>query len=279
MIIGISATLRQAVAEHAHELHEFIVCLNDACEVRVGQEHYRLNTGFSLFIPGGVTHSIIADESAPAFLSFTCFDWQSCNEHLHGSLKPLIKRLSSTVSIAENYDAGTVRHNLSLAEQLKHELEKKDSYSESMAGSILTQLLVNHIRDLGLQTNEANSNAEQKIALSIEWIKNHLTENIRLDDMARGVHMSRSLYSRTFRAYTGMSLISFTMAARVERAARLLAQTEDTIANVALSSGFHNIGHFHKAFKNRYRMTPRQYRQTTRKQGVSRESRDTMTIN
>ena len=278
MIIGITATLKQTIPTHDHELHEFIVCLNDKGEVRVPEQRYRFRTGCTLFIPGGVSHSIIANEKEPAVSSFTCFDWQSCTEHLHESLKPLLKRLSSAVSVASNYDVAAVRHNLSLTEQLKKELEKKDSYSQSVAGSILTQLLVNHIRDLGLQTDGERSSTEQRIARSIEWIKNNLTNDVRLDDVARSVHMSRSLYSRNFRSYTGMSLIAFTMAARVDRAARLLAQTDDTIANVALSSGFQNVGHFHKAFKKRYRMTPKQYRQTATKQGVSRQSRQDMTI-
>lgn len=270
MIIGITATLKETIPTHDHELHEFIISLNDGCEARVAEQRYRLKTGFTLFIPGGVAHGIVIDRECSAVLSFTCFDWQSCTEHLHKSIEPLINRLSSEVSLADTYDSQVGSRNLFLAEQLKHELERKDPCSQSMAGSILTQLLVNHIRALGLHTDGVNSRNEQKIAFSIEWIKNHLSENIKLDDMARSAHMSRSLYSRSFRLYTGMSLISFTIAARVERAARLLAQGDETIVNIALSSGFQNVSHFHKAFKRRFRMTPNQYRQAIVKQEAPR---------
>jgi AraC-like DNA-binding protein len=268
MIIGIAATLKQTLPTHDHELHEFLVCLNDKGELQVPGRQYQYKTGCTLFIPGGTSHSIIANESDQAATSFACFDWHSCEEHLHESMKPLVQRLSNCVSIADNYDEDEVRSNLSLANRLHEELQKQDSYSQSMAGSILTQLLVNHMRNLGFQTKSANSSAEQRIAESIEWIKYHLNDNINLDDMARRTKMSRSLYSRNFRAYTGMSLIAFTMTARLDAAAQLLAKTEDTIANIALSYGFLNIGHFHKSFKNRFRMTPNHYRRTARKQGL-----------
>jgi AraC-like DNA-binding protein len=267
MIIGLTATLTQPLPTHDHELHEFIVCMSDTGELQVPGQEYRYKTGCTLFIPGRVAHGIMASEKKPAVSTFACFDWQSCSEHLHDSLKPLIKRLTSGVSAACNYDEAAVRDNLLLADRLHAELQKQDSYSQSMAGSVLTQLMVNHIRDLGLQTESESSSAEQKIARSIEWIENNLNREINVDDMARRAQMSRSLFSRNFRAYTGMSLIAFTMAARADRAARLLSRTDDNIANIALACGFRNIGHFHKTFKTRFRMTPRQYRQTTIKQG------------
>lgn len=273
MIIGITATLTQTLSAHDHQLHEFIVCLNDAGELRAAEQGFPYKTGCSLFIPGGVSHSIVASEKAPAASSFTCFDWYSCNEHLHDSLKPLVKRLSKSVSAAYNYDQTAINRNLELAERLAAELQKQDAYSESMAGSILTQLLVNHIRDLGFRTEGDKSSTEQKIAKSIEWIKNNLNAEITLDDMAKSVCMSRSLYASNFRAYAGTSLIAFTMAARTESAAQLLSQTDDPIANIATTCGFNNIGYFHRTFKQRFRMTPKQYRQTARKQGSTVTSR------
>ncbi len=267
MIIGLTATLTEPLPTHDHELHEFIVCMKEGGELRIPGREYPYKTGCTLFIPGGVSHGIMASQQSPAVSTFACFDWQSCNEHLHDSLKPLVKRLASTVSAAYSYDEAAVRDNLQLADRLHTELQKQDSYSQSMAGSILTQLLVNHIRDLGFQTESESSSAEQKIARSIEWIENNLHREINVDDLARRAQMSRSLFSRNFRACTGMSAIAFTMAVRADASARLLSQTEDNVANIALACGFRNIGHFHKTFKKRFRMTPRQYRQTAIKQG------------
>lgn len=269
MIVGITATLTQSLETHDHQLHEFIVCLGDTGELRVPENAYPFKTGCSLFIPGGIPHGFFASEHHPAASSFTCFDWYSCNEHLHESLQPLVKRLSEDVSVAYDYDESTIRHNLQLAERLRVEIKRQDACSESMAGSVLTQLLVNHIRALGFQKASERSSVEQKIAKSMEWIKNNLGAEITLDHMARSVHMSRSLYSRHFREYTGMSLIEFTMAARAESAGQLLSQTDDTIANIALACGFKNIGHFHGTFKERFRMTPKQYRQAASRHGAN----------
>lgn len=66
---------------------------------------------------------------------------------------------------------------------------------------------------------------------------------------------------RVFRADTGQSLMSFLTAARLEVACDLLIHSQRPISEIALILTFSSASHFARAFKARYNMSPREYRE------------------
>ena len=65
---------------------------------------------------------------------------------------------------------------------------------------------------------------------------------------------------RWFRQMTGQSFIAFLNDYRLNLAADALRTTDDSILAIATASGFANLSYFNRAFKARFRMTPRAYR-------------------
>jgi len=66
--------------------------------------------------------------------------------------------------------------------------------------------------------------------------------------------------SRTLQRCTGCTPTEFLNEVRVRRAAHLLSMTDRSISRIALECHFSSLAHFHRLFRIKFRMTPRQYR-------------------
>ena len=70
--------------------------------------------------------------------------------------------------------------------------------------------------------------------------------------------------SRTMRKYLGQSPSEFINDIRMKYAANQLLTDQDSVNQIAISCGTPNMAHFHKLFKERFGVTPSQYRQKYR---------------
>jgi AraC family transcriptional regulator len=78
--------------------------------------------------------------------------------------------------------------------------------------------------------------------------------------VAKEVGMSYSHFSRAFKQSLGMSPTNYIAARRIERARRLLQETDFPISEIALRSGFSSQSHFTTSFRRLSGVTPRSFR-------------------
>lgn len=78
---------------------------------------------------------------------------------------------------------------------------------------------------------------------------------------ARVAGRAHAHVSRTVRRYLDLSPSDYVNARRMEFAARRLAGSTDTLAEIAADCGIPNLSHFHKLFRSHHGTTPRRYRQ------------------
>ena len=89
-----------------------------------------------------------------------------------------------------------------------------------------------------------------------EYIDSRLSENVSLEAMAGIAGLSVFHFVRAFRQSFGMPPHSYLLRGRIERAHRLLEQTELSLSEIALSTGFSDQSHFAKYFRRLTGMTP-----------------------
>ena len=65
---------------------------------------------------------------------------------------------------------------------------------------------------------------------------------------------------RLFRQHLNISPYAFILQTRLQKAAHLLKNSQDSILNIALLSGFNSETNFGKAFKNYYGISAGDYR-------------------
>jgi AraC-like DNA-binding protein len=83
---------------------------------------------------------------------------------------------------------------------------------------------------------------------------------IRSQDAARECGLSRNVFARRFKHFTGLSLPEFCRRHRVRGAAEQLLRTTDPVKTVAQDWGFTDQSHLHRQFLLYYQCSPAQYR-------------------
>jgi len=103
---------------------------------------------------------------------------------------------------------------------------------------------------------------QERIQLLVDFVKNHFTEELSIEDIAEAAHISVSECNRCFKQYTDYSPYEYLIQYRISEASALLLQSDQTIDNIAIKTGFNDTSSFIRAFKKRIGLTPLKYRKS-----------------
>ncbi len=98
------------------------------------------------------------------------------------------------------------------------------------------------------------------IARAREFIRQHQTEDLRLEQVARAVNASRFYLCKQFKKATGLGFTEFLSRGRVERAKALLLNPQKRISEVGYEVGFRSLTHFNRSFRRFVGQSPTQFR-------------------
>lgn len=94
----------------------------------------------------------------------------------------------------------------------------------------------------------------------ITYINEHFAENINVTELAARAGLSHFHFIRTFKKETGFTPHEYILNTRMATAQYLLKNTKLSIKDVCYNTGFSCESVFCSAFKQRFGMTPTQYR-------------------
>ncbi|MCI3926247.1 response regulator [Paenibacillus sp. TRM 82003] len=109
---------------------------------------------------------------------------------------------------------------------------------------------------------------QDPIALALRYMERHYQEPIALKDAADRVYLNAAYFSTLFKQRTGKTFIERLTELRVADAKQRLASTDEKIVTIAETTGFTNIRHFNRVFKNETGATPKEYREQVRSRSV-----------
>ncbi len=252
--------------EHIHDMHELVVCMSEHGQHRIGEQLYDFVPGRTFLLPGGVWHKVVVGD-VPAEIIFVCFDQESLVEHTTLALQQIVRRMIEQEQFVCPVVPQICKENLRLALKLHSELRSTEPLSQSMAGCLLCELLINHSRSIRSEVPENTGAAPLAIAAVCREIAGNPAQDLSVDGAARRAGMSRALFTRNFRQYTGMTWTEYVRSVRISRAMKLMTETDLEILDVALESGFGNLGYFYRCFKQCAGTTPKAFRKQIRRTG------------
>ncbi|WP_247841657.1 AraC family transcriptional regulator [Pseudomonas sp. MWU12-3103b] len=121
---------------------------------------------------------------------------------------------------------------------------------------------VEFFSDLQLRLNPAEPPLREpnfKLERAADFIREHCTDLLSLEDICTAAQLSPSYLIRTFKQHYGMTPHAFVVNQRIQFARERL-RSGQLIADVALEAGFADQAHFQRAFKQHLAATPGQYR-------------------
>lgn len=161
------------------------------------------------------------------------------------------------------------RHIRHIAMSLLGELNEANVvgrlYADSLAVGLAMQLIRRYSSLKDVQIGHGGM-APHKLRKAIGLIDHHLAEEeegrVALRVVAKEVGMSYFHFSRAFKQSMGMSPTNYIAERRIERAKKLLQETELPISEIALRAGFSSQSHFTTSFRRLAGATPKAFRAT-----------------
>lgn len=111
-----------------------------------------------------------------------------------------------------------------------------------------------------------NKKTLDKMKIILKYVENHYPEKITIADMAEVSDFSESHFMRYFKDTMGTSFIDYLKEYRLKMAARLLHGSESSILTISDEVGFENLSYFNRSFKQKYGVTPSQFRKQADKE-------------
>ena len=152
-----------------------------------------------------------------------------------------------------------------LCEQLIKIYEAKNDESES---KITTQvrtkiILLQFILEMWkkgfvIENDTSGRNTVEKEMVS--YIQQNFTGKISLKEFGEQFHLSEKYISRYFKEHFHITLSQYITYLRLENAKQLLQDTDLSVTETAMQSGYQNVSYFIRSFKKTYGISPLKYR-------------------
>lgn len=121
-------------------------------------------------------------------------------------------------------------------------------------------------RERDKATTEKSYKSRNRIVEDVERIiHEEYAQHLTLESIAKSLHFTPNYLGTVFKTVRKMSVNSYLMQVRMEKACELLRGSSDSVNDIALACGFGSITYFHASFKKNYGQTPQEYRQTARR--------------
>lgn len=95
---------------------------------------------------------------------------------------------------------------------------------------------------------------------AISYMELNYQRDLTIEEIAGACKINRSYFSKLFKEKKGYPPQEFLIRLRLSKAAELMKDTTVSIGDIAASCGYPNQLNFSKAFKQRYGMSPREWR-------------------
>lgn len=114
----------------------------------------------------------------------------------------------------------------------------------------------------------------KRFADVIRYIHEHYHEDINLECLAKEFFISPYYLCREFKSYTNTTVIHYLNITRIMNAQYQLMETPKNITEISKATGFSNVTHFNRVFKEVTGMTPSGYRKQYKKRMIHQQKTD-----
>lgn len=150
-------------------------------------------------------------------------------------------------------------------DKYREECEKRYDKEHYFA---ISEIICNYISLLctknGLKKTDFKSGSAWVIDEIKEYVENKYYEHITVSDMSKRYFMNEKYLGRLFKKKCGQSFSEYINAIRLKHAAELLLSKDKSVIETALDCGYENVTYFNKLFREKYKVSPTEFRKKTR---------------
>lgn len=131
---------------------------------------------------------------------------------------------------------------------------------------MIINMIVYSMTKNGIRIAESNLSGAYKLAMNaVRIINESFSENISLQSVADDLGITSQYFSIIFKQGVGVGFSEYLIGIRLRRAAKFIADTDDSITEICYECGYQNFSHFLRSFKKKFGVTPLEYRKQHQK--------------
>lgn len=253
---------------HWHDDLQFIYVLEGLVCVKTLEEEEILSAGEGIFTNKGVIHYSIGRSNPCRYILFR-FPERFLYFYPGSPAEKLTRQVTERSGISLVPLSSSIEwcsEALLLLQKLADLEEEKETdpqyeYDVMTILAELWQIILRHA-DISAPTEE--DPVSMRMRWFLEYIEEHLDQDISLEEMAASAGVSKTEVLRCFHKTLQTTPYSYVMEARLSKAADLLAQTGRPVGEIASRTGFNQQSYFGKRFKEKMGVTPLEYRRKMR---------------
>lgn len=255
--------LRGAMAEpvdwHYHTFHKIILFLSGRAGYGIEGKSYALESGDLVLVPSGCIHRPEVAQDAPyerviVYISPDFLRSQSTPEH---ELESCFARARAGFRFVLRPGAERRLLTATLA-SLEREQAATSFGAPLLAQALFFQFFIGVSRGMAEQrlAYVPSTVRDEKIAALLEYLSAHLTEELRIDDLAAQFYISKYHMMRRFKEETGYTIHNYVVTKRLMLAREKIADGM-AVSEACYACGFGEYSAFARAYKKLFAVSPR----------------------
>ncbi len=236
------------VSPHLHSALEIVWATDGTLELGVGQELYHMENGDIGFVFPNIIHhyQIFSDTiNTAVFIKSPPFVSSSLDKVLlnYAPEYPIIK--------AADIEDEVYRTLGAIMETKQTEFTIVQAYLQIVLARCIRKFKLVEKRNVG---------SDDLIYQTVAYVSGNFKNPFSLEDMAKNLGVSKYVLSRIFSKTFHCNFNQYLNDVRLNYARHRLEDTGDSITKVCLDSGFDSQRTFNRVFKDRFRVSPSEYR-------------------
>ncbi|MGN0596845.1 MAG: helix-turn-helix domain-containing protein [Ruminiclostridium sp.] len=234
--------------EQGYPTHQIIYCTRGRGRVIIDGKETAITPGMCFFLPAHYPHAYytVGDLWETHWIAFQGYDTEN-----------LLKRLgfdTAKVFVLNSIDG---------LEELFRKIYltmKTDRFFGDFAASGLLYSFILELHRAAFGKAEAHEEKSSPLVTAVNYIDEHYTEDIELEELCRISGVTPQHLCRIFKKQLNMRPVEYISKKRIQCAKNLLLTTDKPIGEIASAAGYRDISYFGVIFKRCEGMTPGEYR-------------------
>lgn len=236
------------IPPHLHEALEIVYVTEGNIELGVGQELYHMDQeDFAIIFPNVIHHYQVfgAKKNRVIYL------------YLEPSMFPSYYRKLQICSPKCPVIKKEKVHS-DIINAVKSLVNRKEC--NSMLIQAYVQIILAHVFSEMTMIDKNAIGSDDLIYNSVEYVAKNFHNRISLEKMASDLGVNKYVLSRMFAKTFHCNFNKYVNGIRLNYAVAVLESSQESITNICFDCGFESQSTFNRVFKERYKMTPREYR-------------------
>lgn len=249
----------EPLATHYHKTLEIVVMLNGSQEYFVNGTPYALYGG-NLFItyPNEEHGNGDRPQNACEFIWFQ-LDLTPRDDFL-GLSGPLAKQMYQWVSQCRQRVMEVEPSDLKLIQRAWRGLSQEQENARLLGYSALLHFIALYFHIDPERDDAAGRSLSPDILRSLQFMQEHLTESVSIDEIAEECALSPSRFKAKFKEQMGVTPLYYMNSLKIDKAKELLQGSDQSVIQIAFALDFASSNYFSAVFKKFTGYTPAEYR-------------------